>query len=165
MQRLSIALLVSASIASLTFVALGPPAQLVPRQRPCLAGASTGDAAGSARTGAASAAVAVVAMAATALIVQNKGGGHGEIGYHLALKLAKEKGLKVTMIQDSACKQDKPPFDSYNDLTQAGVDIKMADLQNGGLSAAMQGVQPCEYVFDNQNICPKDVSWQVKLQA
>ena len=38
---------------------------------------------------------ALVAMAASALIVQNKGGGHGEIGYHLALKLAKEKGLKV----------------------------------------------------------------------
>jgi hypothetical protein len=30
-----------------------------------------------------------------ALIIQNKGGGHGEIGYHLALNLAKEKGLKV----------------------------------------------------------------------
>ena len=30
---------------------------------------------------------------------------HGEIGYHLALKLAREKGLSVTMIQDSACKQ------------------------------------------------------------
>jgi hypothetical protein len=27
-----------------------------------------------------------------------------------------------------------------------------------GLSAAMQGVQPCEYVFDNQNICPKDAA-------
>eukprot|EP00438_Fugacium_kawagutii_P017501 Skav206889 [mRNA] locus=scaffold2387:57098:62550:+ [translate_table: standard] len=170
MQRLSLALFVSASVASLSFVALGPPAQLVPRQVPCLAGA-TGDAAAfsSARTGA-SAAMALVAMAATALIVQNKGGGHGEIGYHLALKLAKEKGLKVTMIQDSACKQDKPPFDSYSDLTQAGVDIRMADLQNGGLSAAMQGVQPCEYVFDNQNICPKDVQnlvkpWNVKMYS
>lgn len=113
---------------------------------------------------------ALVAMAAGALIVQNKGGGHGEIGYHLALKLAKEKGLKVTMIQDSACKQDKPPFNSYSDLTQAGVEIKMADLQNGGLSTAIQGVPPCEYVFDNQNICPKDVqnlvkSWNPKVYA
>ena len=60
------------------------------------------------------------------------GGGHGEIGYHLALKLAKEKGLQVTMIQDSACKTDKPPFDSYGDLAQAGVDVKVADLSNGG---------------------------------
>ena len=39
---------------------------------------------------------------------------------------------EVTMIQDSACKQDKPPFDSYGDLTAAGVDVKLADLQNGG---------------------------------
>ena len=113
---------------------------------------------------------AVVAMAAGALIVQNKGGGHGEIGYHLALKLAKEKALKVTMIQDSACKQDKPPFNSYGDLAQAGVEVKMADLSNGGLAAAMQGVQPCEYVFDNQNICPKDVQnlvkpWNPKIYA
>ena len=42
---------------------------------------------------------ALVAMAASALIVQNKGGGHGEIGFHLALKLAKEKGLKVSWQQ------------------------------------------------------------------
>ncbi len=142
------------------FVAV-PQGRLVPgkHDRPCLAGSGVETLQGSMTyaTCGCVAAGALVAMAAGALIVQNKGGGHGEIGYHLALKLAKEKGLKVTMIQDSACKQDKPPFDSYSDLTQAGVDIKVADLQNGGLSAAMQGVQPCEYVFDNQNICPKDV--------
>lgn len=147
------------------FVAV-PQGRLVPSKhdRPCLAGAGVETLQGSMTyaTCGCVAAGALVAMAAGALIVQNKGGGHGEIGYHLALKLAKEKGMKVTMIQDSACKQDKPPFDSYSDLTQAGVDIKMADLQNGGLSAAMQGVQPCEYVFDNQNICPKDVQTLVK---
>eukprot|EP00435_Cladocopium_sp_Y103_P024276 s2634_g5.t4 len=161
-----------AAAASVAFVAV-TPARLAPRAPPYLTGASTESGfqwqstTGSHRyvVGA-----ALVAMAASALIVQNKGGGHGEIGYHLALKLAKEKGLKVTMIQDSACKQDKPPFDSYSDLTAAGVDIKMADLQNGGLSAAMQGVQPCEYVFDNQNICPKDVQsmvqpWNPKVYA
>ena len=31
-------------------------------------------------------------MGEGALIIQNKGGGHGEIGYHLALQLASEKG-------------------------------------------------------------------------
>jgi len=113
---------------------------------------------------------ALVALAAGALIIQNKGGGHGEIGYHLALKLAREKGLSVTMIQDSACKQDKPPFNCYNDLAAAGVNIKVADLSGGGLAAAMQGVPPCEYVFDNQNICPKDVQaaiqpWSPKVYA
>lgn len=159
-----------AAATSVAFVAATPltTARPAPRVAPCLAGASAESwHSGSHRyvVGA-----ALVAMAASALIVQNKGGGHGEIGYHLALKLAKEKGLKVTMIQDSACKQDKPPFDSYGDLTAAGVDVKLADLQNGGLSAAMQGVQPCEYVFDNQNICPKDVQsmvqpWNPKVYA
>mmetsp|Transcript_9086 Transcript_9086/g.21793 ORF Transcript_9086/g.21793 Transcript_9086/m.21793 type:complete len:405 (+) Transcript_9086:26-1240(+) len=120
--------------------------------------------------GALCAGAALVALAASALIVQNKGGGHGEIGYHLALKLAREKGLSVTMIQDSACKQDKPPFDSYSDLSAAGVNIKLADLSGGGLAAAMQGIPPCEYVFDNQNICPKDVQsavqpWNPKVYA
>lgn len=114
--------------------------------------------------------MAAVAGAAAALIVQNKGGGHGELGYHLALNLAKEKGMKVTLISDSAAKQSKPPFDSYSDLEAAGVEIKWADLENGGLAGAMEGVGTCEYVFDNQNVCPKDVqsavkSWNPKAYA
>ena len=48
--------------------------------------------------------------AGKALIAQNKGGGHGEIGYHLALKLI-EKGISVTLLQDGAGKnKDKQPF-------------------------------------------------------
>jgi len=114
--------------------------------------------------------VALAAAGAAALIVQNKGGGHGELGYHLALKLAKEKGMKVTMIGDSAAKKSKPPFDAYGDLEAAGVVVKWADLENGGLAGAMEGVGPCEYVFDNQNVCPKDVqstvkSWNPKVYA
>lgn len=116
-------------------------------------------------------AVSVVALAALgALIVQNKGGGHGEIGYHLALKLKKEKGLKVTMINDSAAKKDKPPFKNYSDLEAAGIEIRWADLENGGLSQALQGIEPCSYVFDNQNVCPGAVqssvkSWSPKIYA
>lgn len=45
-----------------------------------------------------------------ALIAQNKGGGHGELGYHLALKLI-EKDISVTLLQDGAGKnKDKQPF-------------------------------------------------------
>eukprot|EP00440_Ansanella_granifera_P000465 gb/GFBE01000505.1/.p1 GENE.gb/GFBE01000505.1/~~gb/GFBE01000505.1/.p1 ORF type:complete len:411 (+),score=108.61 gb/GFBE01000505.1/:1-1233(+) len=107
--------------------------------------------------------VALAAAAgAAALIVQNKGGGHGEIGYHLALKLAKEKGLKVTMIGDSAAKKDKPPFSSYADLEAAGVDVRWADLSAGNMAATIESVGPCEYVFDNQNICPMLVQATVK---
>lgn len=45
-----------------------------------------------------------------ALIAQNKGGGHGELGYHLALKLI-EKDISVTLLQDGAGKnKDSQPF-------------------------------------------------------
>lgn len=48
-----------------------------------------------------------------ALIAQNKGGGHGELGYHLALKLM-EKDISVTLLQDGAGKnRDKQPFARY----------------------------------------------------
>jgi len=100
---------------------------------------------------------------AAALIVQNKGGGHGEIGYHLALSIARR--MKVTMVVDSAAKRDKPPFDSYGDLEVAGVEIKWADLANGGLAAALEGIAPCDYVFDNQNVCPQDVQQAVAAWA
>lgn len=108
------------------------------------------------------AALAVVACAAAALIVQNKGGGHGEVGYHLALQLVKEKAMQVTMINDTAAKMGTPPFNSYADLEAAGVKVVMADLAGGGITAALQGVAPCEYVFDNQNVCTKDVQAHVK---
>jgi len=121
------------------------------------------------RAGAAAALVALAAAGAAALIVQNKGGGHGELGYHLALNLA-QKGLKVTMINDSAAKQAKQPFNSYCDLYAAGVKVLWADLAEGGLAGALEGVEPCEYVFDNQNVCPKDVqkavaAWSPKAYA
>lgn len=49
-------------------------------------------------------------QAGKALIAQNKGGGHGELGYHLALKLS-EKDITVTLLQDGAGKnKDKQPF-------------------------------------------------------
>lgn len=45
-----------------------------------------------------------------ALIAQNKGGGHGELGYHLALKLI-EKDISVTLLQDGAGKnKGSQPF-------------------------------------------------------
>ncbi len=52
----------------------------------------------------------LLASAGKALIAQNKGGGHGELGYHLALKLI-EKDISVTLLQDGAGKnRDKQPF-------------------------------------------------------
>merc|ERR1719247_3432489 len=61
-----------------------------------------------------------------ALIIQNKGGGHGEIGYHLALQLRREKGMEVTVLHEGPNK-GKPPHNAYGDLDAAGVDVIWCD--------------------------------------
>jgi len=65
-----------------------------------------------------------------ALIIQNKGGGHGEIGYHLALTLAKDKGLAVTILNDKYS-ESKQPFKVSATLLVVRF---MADERNQGLS-------------------------------
>ena len=52
-------------------------------------------------------------LCAKALIVQNKGGGHGELGYQLA-KLLKSKDEidSITILQDSKCNMEKETFKS-----------------------------------------------------
>lgn len=60
------------------------------------------------------------------LIVQNKGGGHGELGFHLAKKLINSKA-KVTILQDEF-KSGSQPFCEYNSL--AGVDVTVTKLSN-----------------------------------
>jgi hypothetical protein len=51
-----------------------------------------------------------------ALIVQNKGGGHGELEYQLAKRLLQDNSDKITsitLLQDYACKDDQEPFKLY----------------------------------------------------
>jgi len=82
-----------------------------------------------------------------ALVVQNKGGGHGELGYHLCLTLADKYGLEVTMVHDGGpdAKTGKEPWDSYKNLEAAGVEIVWADLGAGMPSLTGE----FEFVFDN----------------
>lgn len=83
-----------------------------------------------------------------ALIAQNKGGGHGEIGYHLALKLI-EKDISVTLLQDGAGKnKDKQPFASYGDLESKGATIVWGDFSEGVGKLVPEG-ESFDYVFDN----------------
>ena len=96
-----------------------------------------------------------------ALIIQNKGGGHGEIGYHLA-KALRAKELDVTILQDSAVagaleKPDALPFSKYEaDLVDGlGVNLVFADL-------AQYGPQ---YPRDNFNAAVKAVEWDEALQG
>ena len=67
-------------------------------------------------------------MADSALIIQNKGGGHGEIGYHLALQLVKENGMEVTILHEGPNK-GKPPHNSYGDLDAAGVKVRRTPME------------------------------------
>ena len=53
---------------------------------------------------------------ASALIIQNKGGGHGELGYQIAKNLLQSDQNvidSITILQDSACKDTQEPFKSY----------------------------------------------------
>merc|ERR1719336_2635816 len=84
-----------------------------------------------------------VAMAATghAVIMQNKGGGHGEIGYHLA-KALQAKGLKVTMLQDTAAKKSKVPYSLYDaDLKDVNIEWIDPEDKQAYADAAMAAVK------------------------
>merc|ERR1719326_1005653 len=64
-----------------------------------------------------------------ALIIQNKGGGHGELGFHLAGVL-ESKGISVTMLHDGGPdpKTGKQPWDSYSQLEDKGIEIVWSDV-------------------------------------
>lgn len=116
---------------------------------------------------------------AAALIVQNKGGGHGELGYQLAKVLEKNDKIdSITILQDDACKDTSEPFKSYaTDLPNVkvikaplGDDSKMSvdSLQSllGGPDTRF------DYVWDNaskndegagKTICDAAKNWNVKL--
>lgn len=94
----------------------------------------------------------------SALIVQNKGGGHGELGYQLAKKLKDSKITSITILQDSACNDKKEPFKSYGtDIPD--VKVIKADLADETMTAeALQAIlgegSSFEYVWDNASKAP-----------
>lgn len=110
-----------------------------------------------------------------ALIVQNKGGGHGELGFQLAKNLSSNSKItSITILQDSACNDAKEPFVSYaSDIPD--VKIVKADLADESLTSSdLQTLlgQSYDYVWDNASKgavgagkavvdCAKD--WNCKL--
>lgn len=113
---------------------------------------------GSARSGATSLSMA------KALIVQNKGGGHGELGFQLAKKLTdSDKIDSITILQDKACNVETEPFKSYSsdipdvnvifaDLGDASLDTKAMQKLLGGDDAKF------EYIYDNFSKGPEGSS-------
>jgi len=90
-----------------------------------------------------------------AVIVQNKGGGHGEIGYHLAKNLA-DKDLTVTIVQDSAAKKEALPFSKYGELPSS-VNVEWVDTSDASAVEAACG-DKATHVFDNNSKKPSDAS-------
>ena len=116
------------------------------------------------------------ALWASALIVQNKGGGHGELGYQLAKVLeTNDKIDSITILQDDACKDESEPFKSYaTDLPN--VKVVKAPLGDAGMTAesmqALLGDSSFDYVWDNASknaegagkaVCDCAKAWNVKL--
>jgi len=90
------------------------------------------------------------------LIIQNKGGGHGEIGLHLALELAK-KDTAVTIIHEGK-DTGKPPHTSYGALEAAGVTVKWCgDLTDA--TAALESLDGASFtaVVDNWSKSPEQI--------
>lgn len=84
------------------------------------------------------------------LIVQNKGGGHGTVGYQLCKELLTQSpNLKVTMLQDK-CNYSKSPFNAYKELEELGVEIVETKLAGESVSLpdTFKNIQ-ADYVIDN----------------
>lgn len=114
----------------------------------------------------------------SALIVQNKGGGHGELGYQIAKKLqSNSKISSITILQDEACNDEKEPFKSYgSDLPDVRI-VKAAisgdeSMTSESLQSLLGEGESYEYVWDNASkgpvgsgkaICDCAKKWGTKL--
>lgn len=101
---------------------------------------------------------------ASALIIQNKGGGHGELGYQLAKVLQenyKHKITNITILQDEDCDMEKEPFKSYG-IDLEGIEVNYLPIGTGADWIDMHFMQNMlggkrftfEYVFDNASKKP-----------
>ena len=92
-------------------------------------------------------------LQSSALIIQNKGGGHGELGFHLSKQLSTNpKITSITILQDDACNDEKEPFVSYSsDIPD--VEIVKANLANEEMTSddmkKLLGDKSFDYVWDN----------------
>jgi len=95
--------------------------------------------------------VALGLLTGRCVIVQNKGGGHGSIGYSLSKQLKqKNPSLEVILLQDK-CDRKKVPFSSYPELESMGVQIiesKLSEQAAGTAPTALAGMK-IDFVVDN----------------
>ena len=113
-----------------------------------------------------------------ALIVQNKGGGHGELGFQLAKNLlGNDKITSITILQDEACKETAEPFKSYSSDLPSVTVIKAPlgndDAMTSESLKSILGDSSYEYIWDNASkgaaagvgkaIIDSAVEWNTKL--
>lgn len=84
------------------------------------------------------------------LLIQNKGGGHGTIGYHLCKQLIESNpSIDITLLQDKT-DMAKSPFSSYSDLEKLGVKIVEMKLSSSmDVNSINPTGQPIDYIIDN----------------
>jgi nucleoside-diphosphate-sugar epimerase len=98
--------------------------------------------------------ISSTSLQASALIIQNKGGGHGELGYQLAKRLLQDdKFTSITILQDQACKDSQEPFKSYADDLPTVKIVKAALSDETTTASDLQSLfgegTKFDYVWDN----------------
>lgn len=100
-------------------------------------------------------------LALHAVIVQNKGGGHGEIGFQLAKKLGSK--MSVSLLQDASAKASALPFCLYDELPSS-VKTTWCDVKDAtAVMQALAGMPPVTHVFDNYAKSPADAANYMSL--
>ena len=91
------------------------------------------------------------------LIVQNKGGGHGELGYQLLNEFQKMgNSASVTLLQDDSCDINKTPFNSYTEFdSNDNINIIKAPLSSHSLDS-IKMEQGFTHIIDNWSKKPED---------
>ena len=101
-------------------------------------------------------------LCAKVQIVQNKGGGHGELVYQLAKLLkSKDEINSITILQDSKCDMEKDPFKSYATELK-DVKVILADMSSDNdndnndldMEALLEG-ESYDYVWENSSKKPE----------
>jgi len=95
-----------------------------------------------------------MAEVSSVLIIQNKGGGHGEIGFHLAKELV-SKGKAVTILHEGPGPNAKEAHRAYGELDSSVKVLWGGDLSDADASISMLDGASFDAVVDNWSKSPE----------
>ena len=99
------------------------------------------------------------------LIIQNKGGGHGSVGYQLCKSILNKGPANIHLIQDK-CNYKSVPFSSYNELKDSGVivhDCNLADSEAVATLTKELETKNFDAVVDNWSKSPENAKFGISL--